>query len=207
MALVDKYKTADFAQVRVMGPRAGQNKAAVQGACHCFSLHWLSLIVSDPAAAAQSRMEELSKQAGGASPILQKAFCDRWGLEGASGADDMMCQIHGLITQDEFGYGTYNVSALTGPLFRSIGKGSIYSFWFAGGRIGAESGAHSVAFYANQMNTNVAIHFFDPNFGEFLFDSGEFIAFWDELTAMYGPMKAHMLRSVTPTKKLVLTGR
>ena len=40
MGLSDhRFLLAAFEQVKVMGPRVGQNKAAVEGACHNFSLH------------------------------------------------------------------------------------------------------------------------------------------------------------------------
>lgn len=207
MPLMDQYKIAGFEQVTVMGPRVGRNAAAVEGACHNFSLHWLSMILSDPGGKAAARMTELAQNAGGANPVLQKAFSDRWRGEGMQGADDLMFQIHGLQAQEEVAFGGYGAAALTGALFPNVGKGSIYSFWFDGGVVGASGGAHSVAFYTNLMNQDTVLHFFDPNFGEFLLRSAEFGLFWNELTACYGPMKRHTLRSVTATKKVALAGR
>jgi hypothetical protein len=207
VALVDQYKIAAFEQVVVMGPRVGRNAAAVEGACHNFSLHWLSMILTDPGSPADSRMAVLSKNAGGANPVLQKVFGDRWDLEGMRDSDQMICQIHGLVTHDEVPFSGYGAAALAAPLFQNVGKGGIYSFWFIGGVVGASGGAHSVAFYTNQMNQETVLHFFDPNFGEFLLTAGEFGPFWDELTGRYGPMRRHMLRSVTASKRAVLGGR
>jgi hypothetical protein len=207
MALMDEYRTASFEQVTVMGPRVGKNKAAVEGACHNFSLNWISLILNDPLGSSKDRMVKLSANSGGANPVLQKVFGDRWGLEGASGADDMMCQINGLTTQDVFAYKVYDKGELSRGLLQGSGLGFVYSFWFAGGRIGAEGGAHSVAFYTVIYGSGNAIHFFDPNFGEFVFNATEFDAFWTELTGMYGPLKNHWLRSAKASAKVMLGGR
>lgn len=201
-----RFLQAAFAQVKVMGPRVGHNKAAVQGACHNFSLHWISLILGKPEGAAADRMAALAANSGGANPLLQKVFGDRWGLEGANEADDLMCKIHGLITKDVFPYSAYDQGRLKSAL-QAVGTGFVYSFWFAGGIVGAEGGAHSVAFYVNKHGTNLAIHFFDPNFGEFLFTDTEFDGFWSELIGTYGPMKQHWMRSAVAGQKMVLGGR
>jgi hypothetical protein len=203
----NKALLAPFEQVKVMGPRVGVNKAAVTGACHNFSLNWISLILNNPLGSAKERMAELSKNSGGANPVLQKTFGDRWTLEGAEGADDMMCQLNGVLTTDAIRYGTYDYSALKRKIVNGFGLAFLYSFWFSGSIVGAEGGAHSVAFSVVQHNVTIAIHFFDPNFGEFLFTSEEMDDFWRELVNTYGPMRNHWLRSCVACAKMVIGGR
>jgi Yersinia/Haemophilus virulence surface antigen len=208
MAIADhKSLLASFEQVKVMGPRVGVNKAAVTGACHNFSLSWISLILTNPLGSAKDRMASLSQNAGGANLVLQKTFGDRWTLEGAAGADDMMCQLNGILTTDAIAYGAYDYAALKRKIVNGFGLAFLYSFWFAGGIVGAEGGAHSVAFNIIQHNVTTAIHFFDPNFGEFLLTSNELDAFWIEFVATYGPMRNHWLRSCVATAKMVIGGR
>ena len=207
MASFNDMKIAPFTQVGVMGPRVGRNKAAVEGACHNFSLSWIADIMRNPAGAAKDRMAELGRHAGGANPVLQKMFGDRWGLEGATGADELITQIHGLITKDVFAYKQYIANEVLSGLCGNVGKGCLYSFWFSGGVVGAEGGAHSVAFFPNKHGGKVAIHFFDPNFGEYLLTEDEFGSFWGTLTRQYGPMLYHWMRSCTTTSPLILAGR
>ena len=152
-------------------------------------------------------MSVLSAKSGGANPILQKVFGDRWGLEGASGADDMICKIHGLLTKDAIAFSNYDQSRMKKVLEDGVGSAFVYSFWFAGGIVGAEGGAHSVAFYVNLHGGKVALHFFDPNFGEFLFNNSEFDGFWSELIGTYGPIKQQWMRSAVAGQKVVLAGR
>jgi len=207
MASFNDMKIASFTQVGVMGPRVGRNKAAVEGACHNFSLSWIADIARNPSGSASERMAGLGKRAGGANPVLQKMFGDRWSSEGATGADTLITQIHGLITKDVFGYKQYNANEILSGLRDNVGKGCLYSFWFSGGVVGAEGGAHSVAFYPGKHGGKVAIHFFDPNFGEFLFNEDEFNGFWGTLTNQYGPMRHHWMRGCGTTAPMILAGR
>ncbi len=207
MAGFDDVKVASFAQVTVMGPRVGKNKAAIEGACHNFSLAWIADIIRDPQGSAGDRMNRLAKNAGGANPVMQKMFGDRWKLEGAKGADELITQIHGLLTKDVFAYKQYNINEILPGLRNGIGQGFLYSFWFSGGVVGASGGAHSTAFYATKHGGKLTIHFFDPNFGEFLFQEDEFLGFWNTLTGKYGPMQNHWMRGCTATKAVTLAGR
>jgi hypothetical protein len=200
-------RIAPFEQVQVMRPRVGKNRAAVEGACHNFSLAWIADVIRNPDGSASERMTALGKNAGGANPVLQKAFGDRWTLEGMGGADELITSVHGLRTKDAIAYKAYNVNELLPALRAGVGKGFVYSFWFAGGVSGAEGGAHSVAFYCTRHGGKLAIHFFDPNFGEFLFNEDEFAGFWSALTSKYGPMQNHWLRACAPAKPMVLAGR
>ncbi len=207
MPSFDEVKLASFEQVTVMGPRAGTNKAAVEGACHNFSLAWIADVIRNPGGSASDRMASLAKNSGGVNPVLQKVFGDRWRLEGADGADELITQIHGLITTDVFSYKIYSEMEILPGLRNGVGDGFVYSFWFTGGVVGAEGGAHSVAFYANKHGGKLAVHFFDPNFGEFLFTEDEFNGFWNTLTGKYGPLTNHWMRGCKPTKVMTLGGR
>ncbi len=207
MPSFDEMKIAAFQQVSVMGPRVGRNKAAVEGACHNFSLEWIANIARNPEGSASDRMAALAKKSGGANPVLQKMFGDRWKREGAGGADELITQIHGLSTKDVFGYKFYSASEILPGLRNGVGQGFLYSFWFSGGVVGAEGGAHSVAFYCTRHGGKLALHFFDPNFGEFLCNEDEFTGFWNALTGKYGPITNHWMRVCTTTKPMVLAGR
>ena len=190
-----------------MGPRVGRNKAAIQGACHNFALHWLAMILKDSLGSAKDRMTTLAAGAGGANPLLQKVFGERWKGEGADEADLLMLKIHGLTTKDAIPYGAYDLAALKRKLTPVYSQAFIYSFWFAGSIVGAEGGAHSVAFFCVQHNVTTAIHFFDPNFGEFLMTLQEFDGFWQELVATYGSMKNHWLREAFASAATGIGGR
>lgn len=207
MSVFDDAKIASFSQVTVMGSRVGKNKAATEGACHNFSLQWIADILGNPGGSAKDRMSKLAKNSGGANPVLQKMFGDRWGLEGAEGADTLITQIHGLATKNIFAYKTYFQGEMLPGLNGCVGLGALYSFWFTGSVVGAEGGAHSVAFYSNRHGGKLVIHFFDPNFGEFLIQGDEFVGFWNILTGMYGPVKHHWMRECSKTKAIVLGGR
>ena len=205
---LEKWKIADFDQCDVMAPRAKnkRNAAATEGACHNFSIAWASLILRDANASAHSRMSALAKNNGNINPLLQKVFGDRWELEGARGAESLITQIHGVTCQDVFAYRSYNANEIIPNLKMRIGNAFIYSFWFNGHVKGAENGAHSVAFYATKHGDMLTLHFFDPNFGEFLLQENEFPTFWNFLTSMYGTVTGHWLRSSRLAKAIVLTG-
>jgi len=207
MTIFDDAKIASFSQVSTMKSRVGKNKSATEGACHNFSLQWIADILGNTAGSASERMARLSKNSGGANLILQKMFGDRWQLEGASGADMLITQIHGLATKDVFAYKNYFEGEMLPGLKSCVGLGAIYSFWFNGSVVGAEGGGHSVAFYSTMHGGKLTIHFFDPNFGEFLIQSDEFVGFWHLLTSCYGPMQSHCMRQCTKTKAMTLGGR
>ncbi len=207
MSVLSSSRIASFEQVRVMSPRAGTSNAATQGACHNFSLHWCSEILTNPGGSAAARMSSLGRRSGGANPILQKAFVDRWSQEGSSGADDMMLKINGLTAAAVLPYASFKLMDLKNRVAQGTGKAFIYSFWFTGSRPGASGGAHSIAFYCSQHGGQAAVHCFDPNFGEFLVTGGELTQMLSDLFGQYGPVNAHVLRSVTATSKLVLGGR
>jgi len=79
MSLFNRSLLEPLEQVVVMQLRIGRNVAATDGACHCFSLRWLSEILRNAGGLAQNRMATISRGSGGANLILQKMFATRWG--------------------------------------------------------------------------------------------------------------------------------
>jgi hypothetical protein len=201
--MLDKARIASFSQVAVMEARKGVNASATAGACHCFSLHWLSTILRNPGGAASDRMAVLGRGNGGANLILQKVFGTRWLVDGAGGAnaDFLVTQNYRLTTNDSIPYGAYNPDALAHKLTvnSTLGTGFIYSYWFNGSVVGAKGGAHSIAFYATSMGSRPMIHVFDPNFGEYLLTGDEFAKAFFELMGKYGPVRSPILRFARPS--------
>lgn len=201
--MLDKARTASFSQVAIMQPRQGVNAAATAGACHCFSLHWLSLILRAPEGGGSDRMAALGRGNGGSNLILQKVFGTRWVADGEGGnnADFLVTQNYRLATTEAIPYGAYNPDALAHKLKVNalFGTGFIYSFWFSGSVVGAQGGAHSIAFYATSMGGHSIIHVFDPNFGEFVLSGDEFGKAFFELMGRYGPVRNHVLRFARPS--------
>jgi hypothetical protein len=198
--MLDKAKVADFSQVTVMAPKVQVNKAATDGACHCFSLQWLSLMLTDTRSAqgsAPSRMATLSKSHGGANLILQKVFGIRWGTDGMDNADALVQMNYRLKLQDVLKYDSYNLTKLAKGLSTQVSKGGgfLYSFWFHGSIPGAAGGAHSIAFYVTRMGLMSVVHIFDPNFGEFVCSGTEFAQAFKELMQKYGPVHHHVMRA------------
>ncbi|KVZ32061.1 hypothetical protein WL35_02420 [Burkholderia ubonensis] len=195
MSLFNLSLLAPLEQVVVMQSRIGRSAAATDGACHCFSLHWLSEILRNPGGLARDRMATISRVSGGANLILQKVFVTRWGTDGMDGADFLATQNYRLRTKNAIRYGAFNLGAVRGKLIAAVGSGFIYSFWFQGSVVGASGGAHSIAFYVNRYAREYMVHVFDPNFGEFLCTSTEFAVLMSEIFAKYGPITDHSMRS------------
>jgi len=195
MPLFNLSLLAPLEQVVVMQSRIGRNAAATEGACHCFSLHWLSEILRNPGGLARDRMATISRGSGGANPILQKVFGTRWGTDGMNGADFLATQNYRLLTKDAIRYGAFNLGTVRGKLIAAVGSGFIYSFWFCGSVVGAQGGAHSIAFYVNRYAHEYTVHVFDPNYGEFLCTGAEFTVLMTEIFAKYGPITDHAMRS------------
>jgi len=200
MSALQASKVATFDQVSAMKSRAQWNKAATQGACHCFSIHWCSLLVRSPGGGAKDRMREIGVGDGRRSAILQKVFGDRWGTDGMEGADELVLKDNLVKSETMVPYSAYAINAVEYALSRSGGKGAafLYSFWFDGNVRGAEGGAHSIAFYCTIMGQEMAVHIFDPNFGEFVCRIGEFQGMLMELFRCYGPLNSHNLRRIHP---------
>jgi hypothetical protein len=195
MSLLTSALIAPFSQVGAMAARQGRNAAATAGACHCFSLHWLSLILTNVNGSAKDRMSAVGADSGGSNPIFQKVFVTRWGTDGATDADFLITRNYKLKTADVIPYSAFNVPAVSSKVNAGVGSGFIYSFWFTGSVVGAEGGAHTIAFYANKAGGSTVVNLFDPNFGEFLVTIAEFSLLMGELMTRYGPGKNQILRS------------
>jgi hypothetical protein len=197
------HQVAEFVQVNAMAGKA--NKAATEGACHNFSIHWISLMYENPAkAGANGRMAALTKGGGEANPVLQKVFGDKWSREGADGADYLMARLRGLTTAgDLIAYTSYNVSALKQEVDKTEIAGMLYSFWFDGSVPGAGGGAHSIAFFRNVASrggktgkSDSTVVVFDPNFGECWVPDNEYQQWMGSLFGNYGPVKNHWLKGL-----------
>lgn len=201
---------ANFNQVSVMAGLGSNSAAATDGACHNFTIEWISQMKADggavsPAAASQ-RMGRLGVRNGAGNPVLQKAFGGRWAEGGSSYrlADEMMIMVRRLHEVElAFDYSPYDQAALVNAVSAPAGCGMIYSFWFAGSAPGAAGGAHTIGFYRDlrpgrgRLNpTSTMISCFDPNYGECEVPEADF-AFWiTHMASMYGPMLSHMMKVV-----------
>jgi len=138
MATLDETKVATFEQVDVMKSRVGLNKAALEGACHCFSIHWCSLQVRSPGGGAKDQMHELGVASGRRNAILQKVFGARWGTDGMEGADFLVLKDNLVESDTTVPYSAYSIDAARHALSGSLSEGAkfgaafLYSFWFDG---------------------------------------------------------------------------
>ena len=204
-------RIASFSQVEVMEPLVGHSAAATAGACHNFTIEWLSLMFEDDGAVseakARERMQKLSARAGNANPVLQKVFGERWAEGGSSykEADDMMISIRGMkLGKQVFDYTAYRQEHLIACINKPPFPGFIYSFWFDGSVTGAERGAHTIGFFRSTMGKKGEtvpkdgnLSAFDPNFGEYQLPAGEFAAWLARLKMSYGGFLYQMCKSVT----------
>ena len=198
-------KTGSFSQTQTMHGRS--NHAATHGACHNFSIQWLSEMFAnaDPAKGA-ARMSHLASRKGGANPVLQKAFGERW-AEGGSAyklADRMMLSLRGLREVNmPIAYSVFNQASLVSIVNAPRESGMVYSFWFNGSVVGAAGGAHTIAFFRSlkpsrgrYVPTTDSVFVFDPNFGEYHVPTAQFGSWFSTLTSLYGPMSKHMMKFV-----------
>ena len=175
-----KYLQETFEQIVVMAPRQG-SKAAQEGACHNFSLHWLRLVMEAPRQLARERMNALKKKDGGLNLLFQKVFVERWESDPstASNADTLVLRLRGMeADKPVIDFEAFSQNRLEKILENPGTGGGVYSFWFKGSVPGAASGAHSIAFYRSGTpggsKTEGFIYCFDPNFGEFMILQSDF---------------------------------
>lgn len=203
---------ANFSQVGVMASKVGNSAAATQGACHNFSIEWISLMFTDNAvvsnSAAQNRMKRLSLRGGAGNPVLQKVFGQRWG-EGAMSykiADRMMISLRGLKEKSlRLDYSLFDQNDLINKIIKTDASGMIYSFWFNGSVSGAPGGAHTIGFFRplvakrGQLVPNSDfICAFDPNLGEFYIPEADFNNWFNQFKQAYGgSFHHHMLKTVS----------
>lgn len=207
---------ADFNQSTVMSSTTSTgfqhiNKAANTGACHNFTIEWISLMDEDKGEVsdllARNRMAKLSKRGGAGNPILQKIFGERWAEGDYEIADEGIIRWRRLkqISPIAIAYKTYVEAELIDKIQAPSGSGFIYSFWFPGSVPGATGGAHTIGFYrtlvgkrGRLMPVNKYISAFDPNYGEYQIDEDYFSIWLARLKRNYGgAFNHHMLKFVS----------
>jgi hypothetical protein len=212
---------AEFSQLNAMkGLRAA---AALQGACHNFTIEWISLMFADGEvsdAKANNRMQQLSKRLGGGNAVLQKVFAEVWEENPSvyKFADKQMIAIRGLEEAKLiFDYEVYDQKKLVQAVRNPDYSGFLYSFWFPGTVAGATD-AHTIGFFrpmvakgGKLLPTNEFISAFDPNFGEYLIPELEFNYWFNKLKAVYlGVINHHMLKGFplkTPPQRTIVTAQ
>ncbi|MFK0572340.1 YopT-type cysteine protease domain-containing protein [Endozoicomonas sp.] len=203
-----KYMEAYFSQCEVMYGRVGRNSVAELGACHNFSLHWLRLILSDRRMLPKARMSKMKKNSGGANLLMQYVYGLRFSPNELIESDKMLLRLRGLkALNPTIGYSSYYWDDLFSHICWTKG-GFVYSFWFESRNkvSGAESDAHSIAFYRTSVGLEGFIIVYDPNFGEFHVIPEDFPSFWRELASVYGSFHSHLLREIEIDGKDCLHG-
>lgn len=202
---------ATFSQVGVMQPLVGRSAAATQGACHNFTIEWVSFMFADKGvvsdAAAAQRMTKLSARRGAGNPVLQKVFNQRWAEGGQSYrmADGMMISLRGMKEVElTIPYESYDQKKLVGHVKTPKAAGFIYSFWFNGSVVGAAGGAHTIGFFRPVQGRGGAlvptgdhVSAFDPNFGEYYIPALEFNYWLNKYKDSYGKFTHQMLKFVS----------
>jgi len=201
---------ATFSQVNAMAGLATTSAAANNGACHNFTLDWISRMIADDGqvtpALASGRIARLSQNNGAGNPVLQKVFGQRWVEDRNSyrEADTMMILVRGLkeveLAFDKVPFsGTQLINELTAPK----GPGMVYSFWFRGSVVGAPGGAHTIGFFRRLRPAGGAlvpadthVSCFDPNFGECHVHEANLVYWLNRMMACYGAPVRHMLKVV-----------
>ena len=193
------YLVARFSQADVMSGRIDKNPNAAQmGACHCFSLHWLRLVLSNSSELPSVRLAKIERDGGGLNLLLNDVYnrhCDGIEIRQFEEADRMMLRLRGLkilcLTIPWVGYDRSN-------LVRNVcstGMGFVYTYQHNSYQDG-RGAAHSVAFY-NSSASDGLIYAFDANLGEFHMTPENFSPFWQmHLELYYGLASYHMLKQI-----------
>ena len=195
------YLVAHFSQFDVMSGRIERNpKAAQLGACHCFSLHWLRLLLSDSSELPSVRLAKIKKDGGGLNLLLNDVYCrylehiiDGYEFEES---DRMMLRLRGLkVLCLTIPWSVYDRRRLIWNVRRTEG-GFVYTYHY---EEEGQSTVHSIAFYSSSASDGL-IYAFDANFGEFHMTPKNLSPFWHiHLALHYGPPYSHMLRQVGAT--------
>ena len=203
-----KYQVACFSQMDVMSSRIeGNPDAALGGACHCFSIHWLRLVLSDSGELPEDRLAKIKRGGGGLNLLMNFVYRVRYDQREMIESDKMLFRLRGLKslcpTIDVSGYSFRTL--LTNIVWRE--GGFIYTFNFGDGSLEDKNEkAHSMAFYRTSVGVEGLIYVFDPGFGEFHVIPEEFSTFWQELLARYGFPCTHVLRHVVVSGKDNVSG-
>lgn len=202
---------AAFSQVGVMQPLGEHSKASSMGACHNFTIEWVSFMLEDKGlvsdAAAAKRMNKLSARRGAGNPVLQKVFSQRWAEGGQSYtmADGMMISLRGMKEVDlTIPYEPFDQKKLLTQIKTPKAAGFVYSFWFKGSVVGASGGAHTIGFFRPVAGSGGSlkpsgdyVSAFDPNFGEYYVPALEFNYWLNKFKDSYGKFTNQMLKFVT----------
>ena len=203
-----KYLVAHFSQDDVMSSRIDRNpEAAELGACHCFALHWLRLVLSKSSELPSVRLAKIKKDGGGLNLLLNDVYCRRCGHMDAhelEESDRMVLRLRGLkVLCLTIPWGGYDRSSLIGNVRRTEG-GFVYSYQFKeknDSHQGEDLLGHSIAFHSSSASGGL-IYAFDSNFGEFHMTPKNLSPFWQmHLALHYGPPYYHMLRQLGVTDR------
>ena len=186
-----------------MSSRIDRNpEAAELGACHCFALHWLRLVLSKISELPSVRLAKLKKDGGGLNLLLNDVYCrhcDHIGVHEFEESDRMVLRLRGLeVLCLTIPWGGYDRSRLIKNVGCTEG-GFVYSYHFKeknNSHQGEQETGHSIAFYSSSA-TGGLIYAFDANFGEFHMTPKNLSPFWQmHLALHYGPPYRHMLRQL-----------
>jgi len=190
----------EFDQSKVMATKKGLNAAADAGACHNFSLHWVSLMFKNASyevADAKARNKELAAKKGEANPVLQKVFGNQWTeatketdvMEALKAADKLMLALRGLKLgkkPETHKFENYDQAKIVNGLKAPEEQGFIFSFWWA------PNLAHTIAFFRKATPgggklkpSDDQICCFEPNFGEFHIKDANIDKWLNELKKEY----------------------
>lgn len=193
------YLVAHFSQFDVMSDRIDKNPEAAQmGACHCFALHWLRLVLSNSSESPSDRLAKIKRGGGGLNLLLNDVYnrhLDHIELQQFEEADRMMLRLRGLkILCLTIPWVVYDRSSLIRNV-RSIEGGFVYTYQHDSYQDG-RGAAHSIAFY-NSSASGGLIYAFDPNLGEFHMTPKHLSPFWQmHLALYYGLPCYHMLKQI-----------
>ena len=92
-----KYQVACFSQMDVMSSRIeGNPDAVLGGACHCFSIHWLRLVLSDSGELPKDRLAKIKRSGGGLNLLMNNIYRVRYDPREMIESDQMLFRLRGL---------------------------------------------------------------------------------------------------------------
>ena len=197
-----KYLVAHFSQRDVMSSRVDKNlEAAETGACHCFTLHWLRLVLSESSELPSVRLAKLKKDGGGLNLLLDEVYGRRFDHidhHEIEESDRMLLRLRGLkVLCSTLPWGGYDRRSFIENVRRTEG-GFIYSYQYKKNSVAPPGGgdsAHTIAFY--NSSASGLVYAFDPNFGEFHMTPKNLSPFWQmHLALYYGLPYYHTLRQL-----------
>ena len=204
-----KYQVACFSQMNVMSSRTeGNPDAASGGACHCFSIHWLRLVLSDSGELPKDRLAKIKRGGGGLNLLMNNIYRIRYDPREMVESDQMIFRFRGLQPlRPTIHHSGYSFRTLLTNIVWKEG-GFIYTFTYGDGSLDAKDDIvpHSMAIYRTSVGVEGFVYVFDPNYGEFHVIPEEFSTFWQGLLVKYGFPRAHILREVVVSGKDNVSG-